>query len=205
MRYQDLLLQWIAREPGSLGLLLLALGGIYGFIGFRFYRPLLGLSAGFFGWVGGSLLAGLSDNPPGLGGLAGLGLGVGLGALAPKAAAVTVTGLVWGLLGAYLTEQFGLGPMWVLGLGATGLAFGATFELVASRANVVVLTTLQGVVLLLVGIVGFSSEFFPVFGNTFRSWAASWALLVPVILVMFTVTSVAFQENHRQGHLGVTA
>lgn len=200
MSHQDAVFRWIATEPGSLGLLLFALGGVYAFVGFRFHRALLALSCGFFGWIVGALFASVIGQPIGIPGLVGFGMGAVIGGGVPKAASAVVNGVVWAGLGAYLLDQFGFEQTWLLAGGAVAGGLGASFAALCQRTTPVVVTTLQGVVLLVVGLVGFTSDYFPTFGDTFRGWAASWSLLVPILMVMFAVTAYSYQELHRVGN-----
>jgi hypothetical protein len=199
--HQDIVLRWIANEPGSTGILVLAIGLVYAFHGFRFFRPLLALSAGALAWLAGMFVAERFGMPGPLAGTAGAAV-AGLASVRfPRPSMVLVCGAVWGLLGYYLGEQAGLDPRWALvcaGLiGSCGLVFG----ILCQRTMTVVLTTLQGAALIVLGGVGFASNYMPTLGHTLQAWASTWSLLMPVLLAMLVATAYSYQAMHQQGDI----
>ena len=65
----------------------------------------------------------------------------------------------------------------------------------------VVMTTLQGTVLMIVGFVGAASELAPSVGLTFRDWADGQSLLVPILLLMLFVTAYSYQSSAQRGDI----
>jgi hypothetical protein len=127
-----------------------------------------------------------------------------LGALALKwerPAFCVASATLFGLMGYYLSAQFGLPAQgaWVAG-GLTGL-LGGLFACLCRRAMVVTLTSLQGVLLIIVGFVTVSTCLVPEIGLTFRQWASSQAVVVPVFLAMLFATAYSYQAMHQQGDI----
>ena len=88
---------------------------------------------------------------------------------------------------------------WACMLLAAGL--GITFAWLSRRSMPLVVTTLQGVGLMIVGFVGISNALAPSLGMTFLEWSASRSLLVPVLFVMLSLTAFSFQANADQGDI----
>ena len=198
--HQDAILRWISGEPGMTGVVVLAIGLVYGFYGFYFFKPLLALTCGVFGWLLGGTAAVAVGLEPVLVGLVIAVLAGGIAFQQHQVATAVASGGVWGILIGYLSEQFGFPPMWQLALAGTGGGFGIVFALLCYRTMTVVLTTAQGAMLMFIGLVGAAAEFMPQIGNTFRLWAASWSILGPVVMGMLVVTAFSYQSVRRQGN-----
>ena len=196
--------RWAAAQPALTGLVIMGAGFIYGFYGSRLFRLLIAASCAGFGWLGGHLAAGfVSDIPaPALGAIGAVGLG--LAATRMLRAGVAFTSLAtWAIIGAYLAGQFGLEREG--GLIAAGLAglFGLTHALLDCRGTTLVLTTLQGAVMIVVGWVSVTSQIAPSLGATFREWANSQELLVPGFLAMLFVTAYSCQVLRQRNIKGI--
>ncbi len=63
----------------------------------------------------------------------------------------------------------------------------------------VVLTTLQGTVLMIIGFVGAAGELVPSVGSTFREWADAQSLMVPFLVLMLFVTGYSYQSSAQRG------
>ena len=78
---------------------------------------------------------------------------------------------------------------------------GLVLGLVSREPMAILFTTLQGAGLTIVGFVGLSSTVLPTLGQTFRQMAGNNGLLVPVLIVMLTVTGYSYQASSRQGDI----
>lgn len=198
---QDELLTWVAREDGVVGVFIFAVGLVIGFFGFRLFLPIVALLLGGGGWLAGAVLAEQATLPPLIcSGAAAVTLLV-VGLKWRRAGEVFGGGVLFVGLGLYLAQQLGLEDLWLLIVtGVIGL-FGFLFALLCPRTNPLAVTTLLGSVLILTGLVGFTSDYFPAFGQTLRSWARSWSLLMPVLIGMFVAMTYSYQELHKQGDM----
>ena len=196
---QDVLFQYISHEPGSTGVVILAVGVVYGFYGFRLFVPLLGVTWAALGAVGGLLLGGATGLPMVL-------TGTGLAAIcalvaisARKVGAAGACAATWGLLGWYLADQMGGEPLWRIACGGSGALLGGLFALLCYRTMTVLLTTMQGAALIVVGFIGAASAFVPTFGGTFVDMARRFGVLGPIMLLVVAVTAYSYQALQRQG------
>jgi hypothetical protein len=197
--YQYLLFTWASQQSGLTGLVILLAGFLYGFMGFKMFPALLVLTCGGCGALFSLLVAALADFPADLAVACGVIIG-GASAFAwRRPATMAVAALTFGALGCYLGAQLGL-PEWAVWT-ATGLCFtvGGLLALLCPRTMPVVMTVVQGAVLIVIGFVGLTTNAFPSFGYTFTAWAHSWRLLVPVLLTMVIVTAYAYQAMRQQG------
>lgn len=196
---QDWLLNQIAHQPGTTGLVIFAVGVIYGFHGFRLFTPLLGLTWAGLGALVGLILSSTLALPP-IPTVAGVALVCAVAAFnAHRGAAVGACAAVWGLLGWYLAEQLG-GELMVriVCAGSAGL-LGGLFAFLCYRTMTVLLTTMQGAVLMVIGMIGVSNAYLPTFGTTFLTMADRIGVLGPAMVLVVTVTGYSYQAVQRQG------
>ena len=106
-----------------------------------------------------------------------------------------------GALGYYLATQVGFhsAAWWTCTLTGGGLGLALAWS--NKRAMPLVVTSVQGVALMIVGFVGLSNALLPSLGITFLEWAADWSLLVPAMLGMLWVTAYSCQTNTQQGDI----
>jgi hypothetical protein len=201
MDYQDLIFRWASFQTGGTGASIFTFGLLYAFFGFRFSRLLLAVSAGGFGALAGWHLADPAGQPPAA---AALMLAAGTVALALRyrqAGVVVAAAATFAALGYYLAAQFGLPTVAKSVCAAAGSGLGMAFAWLNRRAMPLAVTTVQGAVLMIVGFVGLSNALLPSLGITFVEWAATWSLLVPVLLGMLCVTAYSYQANAQQGDI----
>jgi hypothetical protein len=152
--------------------------------------------------LGGHLAATVVRDIPAplLGVIGAVGLGVAATRLLRTSIAVASLA-TWAIIGAYLAGQFGLGRE--AGLVAAGLAGvgGLVHALLDYRGTTMVLTTVQGAVMLVIGWVSVTSQLAPSLGVTFREWANSQELLVPGFLAMLFATAYSCQAMRRQRNI----
>lgn len=180
---------------------MLATGLLYAFHGFRAFRFLLGLSAGILGWLIGYIIAALFDVPTGVMEVSLGALFAALSATRERTAVLIICGGTWALMGHYLSIQFGLPGYVPLAVFLLAGMFGALFAHLSYRPMTVVLTTLQGTVLMIIGFVGTASELVPSVGSTFREWADAQSLLVPFLVLMLFVTGYSYQASAQRGSI----
>ncbi|MFH1749040.1 MAG: hypothetical protein ABIG44_18570 [Planctomycetota bacterium] len=198
---QHTLFQWAAVQPAITGLVVLGLGALYAFFGFRLFQALLVLTCLALGWFAGVICAHFAGPDPVL--LGGLGAAV-LGLLAlrwHRPAVVFACGSTWALLAYYLTDQFKLPTAGILTAVIIAGGLGALFALLSYRTMMVILTTLQGIVLIQLAFVNLSTQFLPEMGSTFRQWSNNQVLVVPIFLIMLFTAAFSYQALHQQGDI----
>jgi len=194
-------LKWVAAQPAITGAALLGAGVVYAFFGFLVFRFLLVLTCAGLGWLAAMPLCSHMPLPPLV---APACAALALGALAAKweKAGIAICALgIWGTLSYYLTTQLAL-PMTLRWM-ATGTAggLGILFALICPRGTRVILPALVGAVLMVLGFVGATTHLLPAIGNTFRRWAASRALVAPILLTMLFVTAYSYQAMRARGDI----
>jgi hypothetical protein len=179
----------------------MAAGVVYAFFGFRLFRFLLAISCGGLGYLAGAIATQYVDVPELYLCAAGAVLFCVIAAKWERVGVVISAAATWALLGGYLSMQLGIPRtgIWIT-MGVTGL-LGMLFALLCYRTTTVVLTTLQGVVIMIVGFVTVSTKFLPAIGTTFTRWANSQSLLVPVFLIMLFAAAYSYQTMHQQGDI----
>ncbi len=199
--YQQTILFWIGDQPWLTGLVILAAGLLSAFCGYRMARLLLPAAAAAGAWLGTIALAPHWNLPEVATAAAAAGLAGAAGLAWPGFASVAGGAVIWGVLGGYLFGQFGLkGTPLIIGLALSGAA-GAVLALVCRRTMVMLMTSITGAALIIVGAVGVSGTLLPAFSNTFRLYARDWPWSVPVLLSMLVMMAYSCQANYRQGDL----
>lgn len=199
--YQKILLDWIAGQSGLTGLVVLGAGLLFAFFGFRVVRLLLVLLLAGLAYWGAAVLAPMMELPQMIVSVA---AAVVCGAMVlawPKQAAILAHAVTWAGAGAYLARQCGLNPPWlwvVLGLsGCAGLVLG----LLSRRFMAVLLTSLHGSALVLLGFVGIATAVLPAVGETVRRFAGGQSLLLPVLVAMVATTGYSYQAMVQRGDM----
>jgi hypothetical protein len=198
---QRQLFTWAAIQPAVTGLIVLMAGVVYGFFGFRLFRFLLAVTCAGLGWLVGLWLA-LATGFPAAAIAPAAGLGGGLLSLKWQRPAVVIAlSMTWAILGYYLAIQTHVPKvMWLPTGGVTGL-LGALFGCLCYKTTTVILTTLQGVTLMVLGFVAVATQIVPAVGSTFRQWANNQSLLVPVFMTMLFAAAFSYQSTHLQGDI----
>jgi MFS family permease len=207
LTYQRMLFDWVTNEPGLTGGVILLVGIVSGFFGWRMARFLITVYAGIAGYVAALALTPLLQQQPpsGLVGLVAAGV-AGLIALgAPRPAMVVLSGALWGVVAAYLATQLGQHGVFVWLPAGMGAMLGTVFGLLCRRTTPLVITTLFGAGLIVVGFVGLANEVLPDVGSTFGGWAQGRSFMIPLLLLMLSVTAYSFQLKERQGEISTGA
>jgi len=198
---QKTLFDWIASQPGVTGAVFLAVGLIYGLCGCRLIRFLVVIPCAGLGCLLGLLLARLGNLPPTVT-VPALGFLGGLLAARHTRGAVIITGAATlATLGAYLTAQSGACTTVILiVIGVCG-GGGLIVAVLSRQAMALLHTTLLGAALSILGFVGLASAVMPSLGSAFRTLTGTYWLIVPVILVVLSITLYTYQANARQGDI----
>lgn len=198
---QTTLFRWITAQSQGTGVMVFLIGMLYAFHGFRVFRFLLIVSSFALGWLIGLVTAALVPQSEVMLPIAG-SLLLGLISLRWEQPALLLnSAATWGLLGLYLMERFDTQAM--IALTASGIlaGLGLLFARLCPRTMRVVVTTLQGVALLVIGFVGCSDIVAPSLAATFRAWADDVRLLIPVLMAMLFAAAYSYQSMLAQGDI----
>lgn len=197
--FQDLAFRWAQTQSPATALAMMGIGLLFSLQGFRFARVLFALTTGIAGYVLGEVLAVVLKVPPfpiatALAGLMGC-----VAMVSYRLGMVLSSTFVFSLLAQYLVARFSANPSNLLFALVFGAALGMSLRWVCLRSLPIILTDLQGAVLLIVGFVGVSANLAPSLAVTFTGWARSIPLMIPVLIVMLFVLGYSVQANQKQG------
>ncbi len=198
---QRMVFDWAAMQPAAAGLALFGGGLVSGFMGYRLQRVLLGAVNVGVGCLLGWLVAKHFGYPVLLSALGGGALLGFIAVVSGRAALILAGGMLFSGLAGYLGLQLHLPELGVFVALGVGLLAGLGQAALCPRSMGVVLTTLVGAVLLVVGFVSLTAALIPSLGSTFRVWASSWSLVIPVLMGMLVVMCWSIQATAQQGDL----
>jgi hypothetical protein len=196
---QDSVFRWALHQSQVTSLVLFGLGILFGLQGFRFARVLLSLTCAAGGFILGGVTASLLGLPlfgPSLV-LAGvLGavslwhfrLGVALAAM-----------FTFGAVASYLAGRFDVSPSNAMFAGLGGVALGSALFYLYLRQTPILITTVLGAGLMIVGFLGLISRLAPSLADTFVRTADEYPVMTPVLGVMLCVLGFSVQANAAQG------
>jgi hypothetical protein len=187
--------------PTSTGLLVFGIGALCGLQGFRFARFFLAGSTALAGFAMGGLIAGLADLPPLSGAWAGAGT-LGVLSLVRFRVGVYLGSLItFTVLGLYLAARLELTPDARLAAGGIGFVIGSMAPYAFGRSAPIVITSVQGGILMILGFVSIASNWAPSLAATFVEWSGQVSFLNPMLLTMAFVLGFSVQSNLQQGDI----
>ena len=167
--------------------------------GFRFARILLALSAAFGGFFLGEVLAVAAELPsPGTAALAGV-LVLALCIAKPRAGIVLASAMTFAVLGFYFTDRFGAPRAIQFGVTIVAGLIGFFLYWIHRESTPVLVTSIQGAILLILGFVGLANVLLPSLAHTFVDWSTHVGLIVPGMMIILSITGYAVQSNLTQG------
>ncbi len=199
--YQHQILHGATYWSFSTSLSLFAIGALFNLQGYRFARFLFGVAAGVAAFVIGVVLGRVLNLPPTMTGVA-LGVVVATAALLRLSFGVTACSmLTLGFYGGYLAMRMGFSDPNVLIAAGIGTFSGGALAWAGQRSLPILISTLQGAGLMIVGFVGLASGFAPTFASTFVAWASDLSLFVPLLVAMLVTLGYSVQANMQQGDI----
>jgi drug/metabolite transporter (DMT)-like permease len=196
--FQSLIFRSASHWTAATALVVFAVGLLYALQGFRFARFLIAASCTGGGLVLGAILSSLMGLPAVTAILVAGGLGT-LALLRPRPGLAFASALTFAALAQYLAVRFGMKPNMVWIAAGVGAAFGFPLIWVCQRRLPILVTTLQGAGLVIVGFVGLASAIAPSLGLTFVDYAHRIPLMVPGLILMLCVLGYSVQANAQQG------
>lgn len=198
---QSLVLDAALRWPPSVTLVILVAGLLYLTQGFRFARFLLALTAAAGGFAVGAGFANTFGLPAEILGLT-LGGVLGLLAISKLMYGTIVSSvMVWALIAQWFAVKFEFPPSWITIIVSIGALLGAALFWIARRPLPLLITTLQGAAMVIVGFVGAAKVVAPSLAFTFTDWANSGVFLIMLMMTMLTVLGFSLQSTAKQGDI----
>jgi|GEM_PF-6476746 len=199
LHYQGQLVSWALAQSIWTGLVLLVAGLVAGCHGLRIIRFLLVVICSGIGFGAGLALGETVGIYPQATAIPGAVV-AGMSAVAwPRHLAVLANAVTWGGLAAYLAAQLGLkgAPAWIgIALLASG---GLVLGIVSPRAMGMIMTSLYGAALFVLGFFVVADTLVPAIGSTLRGWTSGRSLFMPILLCMLATTAYSYQANCKPG------
>jgi hypothetical protein len=200
VEYQHDLLDWVASQPGLTGAVILAAGLLSAFYGVRMLRVLLALYCGAVGYVLGIMFAPEAGLPPIVAPGAAL-MGVTAALAWPGPATILASGATWAAAGAYFADEMALPDYFVGTASALACGIATIMTVLCRRTMIILLTSLQGAAMIIVGVIGVAATVLPSVSTTFRAWSSGRSLTEPMLLGMLMATAYSCQANFCQGDI----
>ncbi|MDX2197358.1 MAG: hypothetical protein SF069_00125 [Phycisphaerae bacterium] len=201
VNYQTQVLAWVSQQGGATGIAVFMLGFAYAFYGNKMLPGLLAICCAGIGWVGGMVLGELGHFPGPVAAALAMIAFAAIGAMRPRIGVAIGATVVAAVLGAYCTNLFGAPPQVSLATIGVGAVLGLTLSFLAPRTVPLLLTTVLGTALLLIGFVGAATQFLPDIGQTLREWSATYAAVFPMLGGMLAVAAYSFQSMQQRGDM----
>jgi hypothetical protein len=189
----DLLL-WCEQMSAGLAMLLIVAGIIYLLFGWHMFRVLVALNAVLLGAAMGVLIGG-QWNAALIGAILG---GFCFGALAwpfIKYAVAVMGGLFGLIIGGSIWQMSGLDPVYAWAGGMMGLILLGLLTFILFRGSVMMFTSLQGAVMLILGILGMTSKY-PQIAAAMAEGLSGQPLLLPMAIFISGLTGLIYQQTH---------
>lgn len=199
--FQTEVLRWVSHQPGITGLVIFFVGLVFAFSGHKFFAGLLGVACAGIGWLLG-YVAGHYINeaqqflPAILAVLCGI-----MGLLWRKLGVLLVASGTGGILGLYFSDQLGFSSLMIIAMTIVGAGLATIYSFLSPRSAPVIVTTILGTMMLVIGFVGLSTTFLPSVGSSLRTYANSFSLLLPMLGGMVFIASYSYQSMHLRGDM----
>jgi len=193
--YQALIFRWAESQPPAAGFVLFLFGVCLTLQGFRFARYLIPMAAGaialavataFFDVVVGFAIAVLIAT---------------CGAAWPRFGLLVGSVITFAALAFYLAMQVGLPPTGTMAMGGVGALAGAVAPRFYPRTLPLIISSLHGGALIVLGLISFGDSYMPGMISTFVVWSNRNAFMAPAALLLLVVMGMSVQLKGRQGDI----
>lgn len=194
-------LDWIVAQPPVTGLAVLGGGLLCALAGARFTRFLVTVCAVAAGSVLGLMLSVCFNVAP-VGMSSALAFAAGFAAILwPATMLIMLSGFGWGFLALYYLHQLGSRGDATLVVFALGFLGGCVLTSLNRATMTVLLTSIVGSAVMVVGFIGLANGVLPSLGGTIRALAGAQPLTLPILIAMLTVTTYSYQANSFRGDI----
>lgn len=188
------LLTWCHEMALGSAILLMALGVVYLMFGYRLYKGLIALNAAVIGGYVGALL-GMKAESTLVGGIIGAVLATAISFPLMKWAVAVIGGVVGAFVGAGVWKACGQEPAFAWAGAMTGLVGFGMFSFILFRASIILYTSAQGAVMLVVGGLGLAFKY-PEMAVKIAQSLSSQPLALPMGLLLASAIGLWYQQTH---------
>ncbi len=190
----DLLTWCQTMTPGTAALLVLA-GVIYLLFGYYLFKWLIVLNAALIGFaLGGSV--GSHFGAPIASGVLGAVIAAAICWPLMKYAVAVIGGMVGGVIGASLWRSFGLEPQFAWAGAMTGVVGFAMLAFILFRGSIIMYMSLQGALMLVVGILGLVYKYREIGPQLTHGLTANAFIMPMTVLIPALIGLIYQQHNH---------
>lgn len=199
--FQTEILRWVSHQPGITGLAIFFVGVVFAFSGHKFFPGMLAIVCAGLGWLLGYVASLYMDVPEQiLPAILAVLCGI-LGVTVRKLGVMMVAAATGGIVGMYFSDQLGMLPMLIIAFTIVCAGLATMFSFLCPRSAPLMITTILGTMMLVVGFVGLSTMIVPSVGITLRMYANSFSLLLPFLGGMVFIAAYSYQSMHLRGDM----
>lgn len=199
--FQTVVFKYAIHWGEATGAVLFLVGILCMLQGFRFLKAVLVVTAAGGAFFGGAAFGEAAEFDPFVAGC-GAALATGaISALRSRFGLFVASAVVCALFVHYTVVRLGLKQLDDGAVLLAGAAVGLCMPYIAKRSLPLLLTTFEGVVLVILGFVTLSAAAMPGLAQTFLVWASSFGALVPAFMLALFVLGYSVQANSLQGDI----
>ncbi|MGA2501294.1 MAG: hypothetical protein ABSH20_26440 [Tepidisphaeraceae bacterium] len=197
-------LTWCHQVSTGSAILIMLAGVVYLMYGWKMFRGLILLNAVLIGAYIGVIVGSRYATYPLAGGLIGAAIaGITTWPLMKWAVAV-IGGLVGAVLGASVWMAADLDPAYAWAGALTGLVGFGLFSFILFRASIIMYTSLQGAIMVVMGLLGLAFKY-PEMAQKVSTSLTSQPLMLPIAVGVPVLLGLIYQQTHSQGESGPPA
>jgi hypothetical protein len=191
------LLTWCQEMGAGTGILFMLLGAVYLLYGWAMFKPLVMLNAAIVGGYVGAVLGERLGSPL-AGGVLGAMSSAAITFPLMKWAVAVMGGICGALVGASVWRTVNLDPNLAWAGAMTGLVGFGLFSFILFRGSVIMYTSLQGAIMVIIGALGVASKY-QEFAPKIASSMTTQPMMLPIAVLIPTILGLIYQQTHSGG------
>lgn len=191
------LLTWCQEMGAGTGILFMLLGAVYLLYGWAMFKPLVMLNAAIIGGYVGAVLGERLGSPL-TGGVLGAMTSAAITFPLMKWAVAVLGGICGALVGASVWRTVSLDPSFAWAGAMTGLVGFGLFSFILFRGSVIMYTSLQGAIMVIIGVLGVAFKYQEIAPKIASSMNTT-PLALPIAVLIPTILGLIYQQTHSGG------
>ncbi len=198
------LLTWCREMGVGTAILLVLIGVVYLLYGWSIYRPLITLNAAILGGYIGVIAGQRMGDYELAGGLVGAIVAAAIAWPLIKWAVAVLGGVCGAIVGASIWKMCGQDPTFAWAGAMTGMVGFGMFSFILFRGSIIMYTSLQGGMMLVVGMLGLGYSY-PALAKSLGTHLTTQPLALPLAVLVPTILGLIYQQTHSAGGGGAPA
>jgi hypothetical protein len=191
------LMTWCQQMGPGTAILVAALGAVYLLYGWSMFKPLVILNAAIIGGYIGAVIGNRLEAPL-AGGILGALTAASITYPLLKWAVAVMGGICGALVGASIWRSFGLESQFAWAGAMTGLVGFGLFSFILFRGSIIMYTSLQGAIMLIIGVLGLAFKY-QEFEPRISSSMNTQPMMLPIAVLVPTILGLIYQQTHSSG------